>query len=289
MKPTIFIVDDDKNIQKMLELFIRKNDLGVIAGTQDSGNDAAEDILFIQPDIVLLDLLLPGKDGIDILDELTRGGYQGKVIMISQVDDAEMMGQAYERGIMFYINKPLNAIEVISVISNVAKLVTLQKSMDTIQSALMGLHGTPAANPRMLEERFQKICSDIGILGMKGIDELKKIIFVILDYQNENKSYQMKSVYEKVTRDLYGDDQLELNKKALEQRIRRIMLKALDHIAQMGAEDYYDPVFADYASLLFDFGLVRTKMNHLKDKGAEPGRVSSKKFIEGFLMRMTAR
>lgn len=67
------------------------------------------------------------------------------------------------------------------------------------------------------------------------------------------------------------------------------MLKALDHIAQMGAEDYYDPVFADYASLLFDFGLVRTKMNHLKDKGAEPGRISSKKFIEGFLMRMTAR
>ena len=287
MKPTIFIVDDDKNIQKMLELFIRKNDLGQIAGTQDSGTEAAEDILFIQPDIVLLDLLLPGKDGIRVLDELNQGGYQGKVIMISQVDDAEMMGSAYERGIMFYINKPLNAIEVVSVISNVSKLVLLQKSMDTIQGALLGLHGAPAVNPRKLEDRFQKICSDIGILGMKGMDELKKIVFVIHDYQRDDKSYQMKAVYEKVARKLYGEDQLDLNKKALEQRIRRIMVKALDHIAQMGAEDYYDPVFADYASLLFDFGLVRTKMQNLKDKTAEPGRISSKKFIEGILMRMT--
>lgn len=288
MKPTIFIVDDDKNIQKMLELFIRKNDLGKIAGIQDNGTDAAEDILFVQPDIVLLDLLLPGKDGIRILEELKQGGFGGKVIMISQVDDTEMMGKAYEKGIMFYINKPLNAIEVISVISNVSKLVSLQKSMDTIQGALLGIHESPAVKPRILEERFQKICSDIGILGMKGIDELKRIIFDILAYQREDKSYQMKAVYEKAARDLYGEEQLDLNKKALEQRMRRIMLKALDHIAQVGSEDYYDPVFADYAGLLFDFGLVRTKMQNLKEKGAEPGRISSKKFIEGFLMRMTA-
>lgn len=41
MKPSIYIVDDDKNIQKMLEMFIRKEDLGRIAGMQDSGADAA--------------------------------------------------------------------------------------------------------------------------------------------------------------------------------------------------------------------------------------------------------
>lgn len=288
MKPSIFIVDDDKNIQKMLELFIRKEDLGRIAGIEDSGADAAEEILFAQPDIVLLDLLLPGKDGIHVLEEIIQGGFQGKVIMISQVDDAVMMEKAYERGIMFYINKPLNAIEVISVISNVAKLVNLQKSMDTIQGALMGIQSVPSVSRNVLNERFQKICSDIGIWGMKGIDELKKIIFAILEYQKAEKSYQMKEIYEKVAVELYGTDQLVSNKKALEQRIRRIMLKALDNIAQMGAEDYYDPVFADYANLLFDFGQVRAKMRHLKEHSSEPGRISSKKFIEGFLLRITA-
>lgn len=288
MKPSIFIVDDDKNIQKMLEFFIRKEDLGTIAGIQDSGADAAEEILFVQPDIVLLDLLLPGKDGIHVLEEITQGGFQGKVIMISQVDDAQMMEKAYERGIMFYINKPLNAIEVVSVISNVAKLVHLQKSMDTIQGALLGIQAVPSVNQNVLGERFRKICSDIGIWGMKGIDELRKIIYMILEYQKAEKPYQMKEIYEKVAGELYGMEQLASNKKALEQRVRRIMLKALDNIAQMGAEDYYDPVFADYANLLFDFGQVRARMRHLKDPAAEQGRISSKKFVEGFLLRMTA-
>lgn len=288
MKPSIFIVDDDKNIQKMLEFFIRKEDLGTIAGIQNSGADAAEEILFVQPDIVLLDLLLPGKDGIHVLEEITQGGFQGKVIMISQVDDAQMMEKAYERGIMFYINKPLNAIEVVSVISNVAKLVHLQKSMDTIQGALLGIQAVPSVNQNVLGERFRKICSDIGIWGMKGIDELRKIIYMILEYQKAEKPYQMKDIYEKVAGELYGMEQLASNKKALEQRVRRIMLKALDNIAQMGAEDYYDPVFADYANLLFDFGQVRARMRYLKDPAAEQGRISSKKFIEGFLLRMTA-
>lgn len=287
MKPSIFIVDDDKNIQKMLELFIRKEELGRIIGIQDSGTDAAEEILFAEPDIVLLDLLLPGKDGIHVLEEIMQGGFKGKVIMISQVDDAVMMEKAYERGIMFYINKPLNAIEVVSVISNVAKLINLQKSMDTIQGALMGIQSAPEVSRNMLGERFQKICSDIGIWGMKGVDELKRILFTILEYQNAEKPYQMKAIYEKVAIQLYGSQQLEQNRKALEQRVRRIMQKALDNIAQKGAEDYYDPVFADYANLLFDFGQVRSKMRHLKDANAEPGRISSKKFIEGFLLRMT--
>lgn len=287
MKPSIFIVDDDKNIQKMLELFIRKEDLGRIVGIQDSGMNAAEEILFTEPDIVLLDLLLPGKDGIHVLEEINQGGFKGRVIMISQVDDAVMMEKAYERGIMFYINKPLNAVEVISVISNVAKLVRLQKSMDTIQGALMGVQAVPYVNQNVLGERFQRICSDIGIWGMKGIDELKKILFTILEYQRAEKTYQMKEIYERVAGELYGTEQLALNKKALEQRIRRLMLKAFDNIAQMGAEDYYDPVFADYANLLFDFGQVRMKMRHLNDSTAEPGRISSKKFIEGFLLRMT--
>lgn len=272
----------------MLEMFIRREDLGKIAGIQDSGAEAVEDILFCQPDIVLLDLLLPGKDGIHVLEDLMQQGFRGKVIMISQVDDPQMMEKAYERGIMFYISKPLNAIEVTSVISNVAKLVALQKSMDTIQGALMGIHAAPSVGSRVMEERFQRICSDIGILGMKGIDELKKIAFTILGYQRNEKSYQMKEIYEQVARDLYGNEQLELNKKALEQRMRRIMLKALDNIAQMGVEDYYNPVFADYANVLFDFGLVRMKMQHLKDSGGETGRISSKKFMEGFLLRMSA-
>lgn len=286
MKPSIMIVDDDRNIQKMLEMFIRQEQLGTILAFLDNGSDAAEQVLLYQPDILLLDLLLPGKDGIRVLDEIIRGGYRGKVIMISQVDDVSMMEKAYQRGIMFYINKPLNAIEVISVISNVGKLVALQKSMDTIQGALMGIQTPEPARDRVAQGRFQKICSDLGILGTKGMDDLKKVVFTVWEKQKREESYQMKDVYQQAALELYGGQQLDQNKKALEQRIRRIILKALDNVAHMGAEDYYDPVFSDYANLLFDFGQVRIKMRHLKEPGADFGRINSKKFVEGILLRM---
>ncbi len=281
MNISIFIVDDDKNIQKMLEMFIKKEKLGILVGTQDSGMNAAEDILFLQPDIVLLDLLLPGKDGIHVLEEIMRGGFKGKVIMISQVDDTVMMEKAYERGIMFYINKPLNPIEVTSVISNVAKLVHLQKSMDTIQGALLGIQETRPVNSNVLNDRFLQVCSDIGIMGMKGLDDLKEIVFLALEHQKDGKSYQMKELYETAALRSHGEEQLLQNRKALEQRVRRIILKALENIAHMGAEDYYDPIFVDYANRLFDFGQVRTRMRHLEDANADLGRISAKKFIEG--------
>lgn len=286
MKPSIMIVDDDQNIQKMLEMFIRQKQLGTIVGFLDSGTDAAEQVLLLQPDILLLDLLLPGKDGICVLDEIAQGGYRGKVIMISQVDDTRMMEKAYRRGIMFYLNKPLNAIEVVSVISNVGKLVELQKSMDTIQGVLMGMDAPNPGRDRALQGKFQKICSDLGILGAKGMEELKRVIFAVWEKQKKEELYQMKEIYQQVALELYGTQQLAQNRKALEQRIRRIILKALDNVAHMGAEDYYDPVFADYANLLFDFAQVRIKMRNLKEPGGDSGRINSKKFVEGILLRM---
>ena len=78
------------------------------------------------------------------------------------------------------------------------KLVCLQKSMETIQGALMGIQGAPPVSQGMLGDRFQKICTDIGILGMKGTDELKKIVFTVMEFQKKEKSYQIKEVYEKV-------------------------------------------------------------------------------------------
>lgn len=151
-----------------------------------------------------------------------------------------------------------------------------------------GIQAAPSSGGCQMEEQFHRICSDIGIPGMNGLEELRRIVFTILQYQWEEKNYQMEMIYEKVARELYGPGQLELDKKAMEQWIRRIMLKALDNLAQMGSEDYYDPVFADYANVLFDFGQVRLRMQNLKEHKGENGRISSKKFVEGFLLRMTA-
>jgi two-component system response regulator YcbB len=111
MGNTFFIIDDDINIRKMLIHIISNNDLGKVVGELGSGEHAVKEIQFYNPDIVLIDLLLPVIDGIQIIEASKAEGYQGKFIMISQVEDENLISKAYEKGIIFFISKPINKIE----------------------------------------------------------------------------------------------------------------------------------------------------------------------------------
>ena len=64
MSNTFLIIDDDINIRKMLKHLITKNNLGKVLEELDSGEHAAEEIIFYNPDIVLIDFLLPIKNPI---------------------------------------------------------------------------------------------------------------------------------------------------------------------------------------------------------------------------------
>ena len=106
METTFIVIDDDIAICKILEQTIKKNQLGRVLSILTTGKNAKDTILKINPDIVLIDLLLPEVDGIEIVKNIIWSGYKGKVIMISQVEEGEMISNAYKSGILFYINKP---------------------------------------------------------------------------------------------------------------------------------------------------------------------------------------
>ena len=111
-----FIVDDDAASRRMLKQIILEGDMGVIIGEADNGENALEPILSTDPDFVLIDLLMPRLDGIETMEQLRKQGYRGHFVMISQVENKEMIGEAYEKDIEFFIHKPINRIEVQSVL-----------------------------------------------------------------------------------------------------------------------------------------------------------------------------
>ena len=132
MEITFIIIDDDIAICKILEHAIKKNQLGKVISILTNGKEAQDIIMKLNPDIVLIDLLLPEVDGIEIVKNTVNKGYNGKIIMLSQVEEIEMISNAYKSGILFYLNKPINMIETISVINNVKKQVELEKSISGI-------------------------------------------------------------------------------------------------------------------------------------------------------------
>jgi len=174
MEKTFLIIDDDVNIRKMLGILIKKNNLGKVICELDSGEYAAQEIIFYNPDIVLIDLLLPMVDGIGIIKTAKEQGYNGKFIMISQVEEESLVSTAYENGITFFIGKPINNIEAINVIKGICHNIELEHSLALIKSAVLNLNSDKGLKKELfLDDRITNIFTDIGIAGA-GIQYLSK-------------------------------------------------------------------------------------------------------------------
>lgn len=293
LETTFIIIDDDIAICKILEQTIKKNKLGRVLSILTSGKNAKDTIEKMNPDIVLTDLLLPEVDGIEIVKTSVGGGYNGKIIMLSQVEESEMISNAYKSGILFYINKPINMIETISVITNVKKQVELEKSISMIKNVVFPenierIKKEKTDVEHSSEEKLLHIFSDINIIGTAGVDELKIVIMHIIDIKknNSSKSYQLKEIYIDVAKELYGDILATINCRSMEQRIRRTITKALTSIAMIGIEDIESPIYKEYASSIFEIEQVKKEMKRLKYSSAIQGKINTKKFIEGILIKL---
>ena len=291
MEKTFLIIDDDINIRKMLGLLIKKNNLGKVICELDSGEYATQEIIFYNPDVVLIDLLLPTLDGIEIIKAAKEQGYQGKFIMISQVEEESLVSTAYENGITFFIGKPINNIEAINVIKGICHNIELEHSLALIKSAVLNLNSDKSIKKDLfLDDRITNIFTDIGISGAVGSNDLRKIIHKIIDIKKRNPSsiYKLQMIYDEIVQEEDGDTNLNVNRKALEQRIRRIIQKALKTISELGCDDYSNSIFMEYSTLLFDFKQVRQEMRHINNDLAEPGKINTKKFIEGIITKLSS-
>ncbi len=287
MKKRILIIDDDISIRTMLRFIINKNSLGDVVGELSSGADAAKWIDLYNPDIVLIDFLLPGKDGVKIMDECIKENYRGRFVMISQVKDKDMVGEAYKRGIVFFIKKPINEIEVTSVLKNIVKNIEIERSMEIIKSTLTNIN-PPREEKSNINDDLMKIFSELGIISEFGINDLKNVIFSIVNLKkrDSSSSYQLKEVFHEVVESYRDNEGIDINFKSFDQRIRRIVYKAFENICQLGAEDFYDPVFTEYSNILFDIGEVRKVMGSLNGKEVKKGKINLKKFIEGIISKV---
>src|SRR5690606_9479445 len=110
--------------------------LGTVIGEASDGEIAINQVLAIQPDFVLIDLLMPKLDGIATIEKLRENHFEGQFIMISQVVNKEMGGEAYEKGVDFFIHKPINKVEVEMVLRKLEEQYRLKHSIHAIRQSL---------------------------------------------------------------------------------------------------------------------------------------------------------
>jgi two-component system, response regulator YcbB len=298
MEATFFIVEDDLACRRILAQIIEDEGLGELVGEMPDGHgNVVGTIIYHRPDVVLVDLLMPGKDGIEIVEQLRSRDYRGKIVMISQVEKKEMVAQSYAAGIDFYINKPINKVEVISVIKNVTERIRMERSFEQMRESLAALdhigslrRGFAPSEPQHLDrdtirERARELLTDLGLIGEPGSHDLIQIVLFLCSVPDIEKylgEYRhLKDLYQAIQGVYLQEEDKQTDVRAIEQRVRRAIKHAMEHMAALGIEDYNNPTFERYGPKLFDFNELRLRMKELEQGQGTPSktRVNIKQFI----------
>ena len=272
----IYIVEDDISIISILEDIIETHNLGEICG--DCGGEIANisDILRCKPDVVLVDFFMPVMDGVEVVNEIRKLNSSIKFIMISQVSSKELIGKAYTAGINFFIQKPINLIEVKTVLGNLNTQLENEKMLENIRK--MFVTNVPLQIEPAIEDEYSKkirmILSHIGMSGEKGCGD----IIAICEYLHSNKIPVSQISVSQMC------EAVSPSPKNMEQRVRRAIAAGMNNIAHMGIEDFMNETFMRYSSTLFSFEDVRSEMDHIRGKSPYGGKISIKKFIDGLML-----
>ncbi|MEH7304414.1 response regulator [Neobacillus drentensis] len=301
-----FIVDDTPTIRGMLSNIIEEEGLGSVMGEAADGAEVDAHTLDVQGvDILMIDLLMPIRDGIETVREIAPS-FRGKIIMISQVETKDMISEAYSLGVEHYITKPINRLEVVSVIKKVSDYLLLEKSLHNIQKSLSFLttHNTkkrlfentlPSKQP-LFPSSAKSILLELGIVGKNGEKDLLDLLEILhqWDMVGNRELLPLKDLYEQAAKKRLGSsvssEEIRKEAKAVEQRIRRILQQVLEHLASLGLTDYANPTFEYYSSKLFDYTQVRMKMLELEGKShTATTRIDIKKFLYALQMESKGR
>ena len=110
-KPYILIVDDDPNISRLVALYLEKE--GYEVRTADRGDDAVNEFTRLPPDLMVLDVMLPGMDGYQVLKSVRKSSAI-PVIMLTARDETFDKVLGLELGADDYMTKPFDAKELVA-------------------------------------------------------------------------------------------------------------------------------------------------------------------------------
>lgn len=130
-KAEILIIDDEEQIRKLLEITLRSNNYVV-----SEAATAKEGIIIASnhpPDLIILDLVLPDKDGLEVLQEL-RQWYTNPVIILSVQNSEEIIIKALDSGANDYLSKPFRTGELLARIRSGLRSSLLDENEPIINS-----------------------------------------------------------------------------------------------------------------------------------------------------------
>ncbi len=171
-KIKIMVIDDNKEFVKLLNMYINsQKDMEALEPLYD-GTNAVEKISQSKPDVLLLDIVMPEKDGLTVLEEMADEAGMNKplTVVMSAIGQEKITQKAISLGATYYVVKPFDMVALIN------RVREILKEKDNIKSEYMVAYGTKELP---LEVRVTKMIHDVGVPAhIKGYQYIREAIIL---------------------------------------------------------------------------------------------------------------
>ncbi len=206
-KTRLLVIDDNKDLVSMIkEYFKNHNDIIVSL----DANDGVEGLKLIENkqeeyDVIVLDLIMPNKDGISVLETMQKKNISRKIIVLTSYNNPEIIRRVSELGVNYYILKPFE-------LSELEKRVIELSEGGTYDSKTVDLH------LNNLQISITKILHELGVPShIKGYQYIREGIIML---------YERPEVIGGITKELYPEIASKFNTTV--SRVERAIRHAIE-------------------------------------------------------------
>ena len=162
---TVLLADANEEFRTMLREIIEKTDGFTVVGATGDGAEAIQIIERLRPDLAVIDLVLPGIDGLGVLRQLKRQESKTKVLMLSACFTDQIVGEAMNLGAVYFFSKPC----------------MVEALLERMQ-AVFGPPVTAEERASALKNQVTSVIHEIGVPAhIKGYQYLREAIIIAVD------------------------------------------------------------------------------------------------------------
>ena len=219
-KIKVLMIDDNESLVEMVKEYFKENNKIEVANSCKDGETGLTEIINSKDayDVILLDLIMPKKDGLYVLEELNKRGIEKNIIVETSYNEPKVIRKVSEYGVNYYILKPFDLTELEDKILRITEDLS-HKSINLYHSNL--------------QISITKMLHELGMPShIKGYQYIREGISMI---------YNNPALIGGITKELYPD--LAMKFGTTVSRVERAIRHAIEVSWNRGNWDYMEEIF----------------------------------------------